>query len=370
MDTKILKKRINGLQKILARDRIDVAFISCLSNKDPSLRYYTGCEIDAGFLIIPKKGNSIFLASKMEYDRAKQGLTKAKFVKVLKFQKPISEQVAKLVKKSRPKSIGLNKGIVSVNEFSALRKGISKFLKIKGFTDISGILLEIRSVKDEYEIGLIKHACRISDDIFRKTFNNLGQLTTEEDIRQYMIKETHKLGLKTSFDPLVASGKNSGFPHYLGGDVKIKKGFLFIDFGVEYDGYKSDTTRVIYKGRPTGEELQKYAHLLTVQKILVDMIKPGIKCSQLYNAANSLLGKDAKYFTHNLGHGVGIEIHESPNLSPESKTILEPGMVVTVEPGIYFPKKFGIRIEDTVLVTKEGHRVLTDVGKSLFLIRS
>jgi Xaa-Pro aminopeptidase len=373
MDRSRTEKRITSFQKILSRDNIDIAFVSCLSNKDSNLQYYIGKEIDAGFLIIPKKGNSIFLASKMEYERAKQCLSDAKKVKVLKFEKPVSEQIGKLIKKYHPKTIGMNNGIISVNEFTAIKKGISKSLKVKKkivrFVDISRMLLDKRSVKDEIEIGMIKKACKISDDIFRKTFANLKSLKTEEDIRQFMTKETQKLSLKTSFEPLVASGKNSSLPHYLGEKVKIKKGFLFVDFGVEYKGYKSDTTRVMYKGKPTKTELMKYAHLLDVQTKLVDMIRPGVECSLLYNTANLLLGKDAKYFTHNLGHGVGIEIHESPNLYSESKTVLEPGMIVTIEPGIYFPGNFGIRIEDTVLVTKKGNRILTKTGKDLLLIR-
>jgi len=360
MDRAEIQKRLRDFQKILRKNKIDTAFVSNMGNSDHNLSYLTGKDIDFSFLIVPKKGNSIMLVSKMEYARARRFI---KASEVIKFEKPINEQIAGLIKKYRAKTVGINKNVVSLNQFRMLKKSIKK----KKFIDISRLLLELRSIKSRQEIARIKKACRLSDTILKKTYANLKKFRTEEDVRRLILEEISKAGCKPAFEPLVASGRNSGLVHYLGSNVPLKKGFCFIDFGVDYRGYKSDATRTIYKGKPSIRELEFYRLLLKIQKRALGMVRPGKRCSDIDRAVRVWLGKFSENFSHGLGHGVGIQIHELPNLNFESKDILKPGMILTIEPGIYFPNRFGVRIEDTVLVTENGHQVLTRVGKDLLV---
>ncbi len=156
-------------------------------------------------------------------------------------------------------------------------------------------------------------------------------------------------------------------PHHEPMNIKIKKGFCVIDFGVKYKGYCSDITRTIYVGKPSKKEQQIYNTLLNIQKNTINQIIQNKKCPELYNFVNESLGKYKKYFTHGLGHGVGVEIHEMPNLTLNSRDKIKNNMIFTIEPGIYFPRKFGIRIEDTILF-KNRPIQLTKTSKDLIII--
>lgn len=156
-------------------------------------------------------------------------------------------------------------------------------------------------------------------------------------------------------------------PHHEPSNTKIKKGFCVIDFGVKYKGYCSDITRTICIGKPSDKEKETYNSLLAIQKNTINQIRSGKKCSELYDFVNNSLGKHQKYFTHGLGHGVGTQIHEMPNLSLNSKDRIKNNMVFTIEPGIYFPGKYGIRIEDTIFF-KNKSILLTKTAKDLIII--
>ena len=166
---------------------------------------------------------------------------------------------------------------------------------------------------------------------------------------------------------IVASGSNASSPHHKPSNAKIKKGFCVIDFGVKYRGYCSDITRTVYAGRPSLKEKEIYNSLLKIQEEAINLAKNNKKCSELYDFVNESLGKYKKYFTHGLGHGVGVEIHEMPNLTLNSKDRIKDGMAFTIEPGIYISGKFGIRIEDTILF-KNRPIALTKTSKDLLII--
>jgi len=179
--------------------------------------------------------------------------------------------------------------------------------------------------------------------------------------------ETKKSGYELAFNPVVASGKNAAVPHHAPENIKLKKGFCVIDFGIKYKGYCSDATRTIYIGRPKEKEIRLYNFLLRMQKDAIKNAKIGKKCSDLYNKVNEDLKEYKKYFTHGLGHGIGIDVHELPNLTEKSKDILKRGMAFTIEPGIYFKNQLGIRIEDDILLTKKAE-ILTKTKKGLMVI--
>src|SRR6202034_3510215 len=171
---------------------------------------------------------------------------------------------------------------------------------------------------------------------------------------------------RMSFETIIASGARSALPHGRATEAKLpRRGFVTLDFGVILNGYCSDMTRTVHLGGSTQEERSAYDAVLAAQEAAVEAVKPGATCGEVDEAARSVLRRAglAKYFTHSTGHGVGLEIHEQPRIAAGQKARLEPGMVITIEPGAYLPGKFGIRIEDMVEVSPTGGRVLTPVTK-------
>jgi Xaa-Pro aminopeptidase len=173
-----------------------------------------------------------------------------------------------------------------------------------------------------------------------------------------------------SFETIVASGKRSALPHGRATSAKLpKRGFCTMDFGVLLDGYCSDMTRTVHLGKPTQREWDVYHLVLDAQVAAVDAVKPGVTCGEVDEAARSVLRRARlhKFFTHSTGHGVGLEIHEGPRLASKQTQVLEPGMVITIEPGVYIPGEFGVRIEDMVLVTARGGDVLTATSPKVWI---
>jgi len=190
------------------------------------------------------------------------------------------------------------------------------------------------------EMQIIKKAFNYGNKILNKTINNFKNFKTESDVSGFLEYETKKLGLGLSFPPIVASGSNGSMPHYEPRNVKLNKGFCVIDFGIKYNGYCTDCTRTIYLGNISKKEKNIYNFLLDIQKNIIENIKINDDCDEIYVNCVKSLGKYSKYFIHGLGHGVGVEIHELPNLTLDSKDKIGRDMVFTVEPGIYIPKTF------------------------------
>jgi Xaa-Pro aminopeptidase len=351
---------IRRLQAILREKNIDAAIVFSWKNKDPNLAYLAGVNIDYSFLVVPKRGSPRLLTSKLEFERARR-YSNIKDVRM--FQKPAMEHLAKILNRFGPR-VGLNKSVASINEFAHIRKNF----KGKRYIDIAELLLQMRKTKTGDEIKKLKKACRITDTIFDRLVNGFN-FRTEQDILDFLKREAFGFGCSLSFEPIVASGRHSSMPHYRGGNVRLKKGFLTIDFGVDCEGYMSDMTRTIYLGRPSGQEKEMYNVLLAAQKKAIADAKAGTKASILVDSVNMSLGKYAERMIHGLGHGIGVEIHELPSLHPQSKDIIEEGDVFTIEPGIYFENRYGIRIEDDILIQDGRPRVLTHSRKDLITIK-
>ena len=227
--------------------------------------------------------------------------------------------------------------------------------------------LKLRQIKIEKEIVIIKKAFNYGNKILNNTINDFKDFKTESVVAGFLEYESKKLGLYLSFPPIVASGSNGSMPHYDPKNVKLKKGFCVIDFGIKCKGYCTDCTRTICIGKINNKEKQLYNFLLNIQKNIIKNIKINDNCGKIYENCVKNLGKYSKYFIHGLGHGVGVEIHELPNLTLNSKDKIMENMVFTVEPGIYLPRRVGIRIEDTVFMRKKIN-VLTKVSKDLLII--
>ena len=355
--------KINEFKQALEKKKADCAIFynSDSAKTNPNLFYFSNYS-GLGALIIPAKQQPFLVVPEMEFQRAKKSAVK----KVYSMEKKrFFESIFKILKKNKIKarSIAIDKNHFTLNSFKHFK---SQFKRSK-FKDVSLDCAKLREIKTEKEIQYLKIACQLADKIIQKAIKNFKSFKTESGAAAFLEHEAKKLGLGLSFEPIVASGSNGSMPHHEPSNTKIKKGFCVIDFGVKYKGYCSDITRTIYVGKPSSKEKEIYDMLLKIQRETINQIRLNKKCSELYNFVSRNLGKYNKYFTHGLGHGVGVEIHEMPSLSLNSKDTIQNNMVFTIEPGIYFPKKFGIRIEDTILF-KNIPIPLTKTAKDLIIV--
>ncbi len=230
-------------------------------------------------------------------------------------------------------------------------------------------LAALREVKDDEELACLEAAALLGCRLFDTVVPHIEAGTPERDVAAELEFLARSLGATgMAFDTIVASGVRSSLPHGTAGARPLpRKGFVTLDFGVILNGYCSDMTRTVYMGRPTREESGAYDAVFAAQESAVAAVKAGALAGDIDLAARWVLkrAKLGRYFTHSTGHGVGIEIHEGPRLAAKQQQPLVRGMVVTVEPGVYLPGRFGIRIEDMVAVTDQGGRVLTPSTKAL-----
>lgn len=325
---------------------------SVFLREDPNLTYFSGFQ-DGIVLIIPAKSPAMLFVHRMDYSRAR----KESRIKVIKLTK--DKPLLKIIKiYLKGKKIGINKSKITLNQYKNLRKEVKR-----KFIDISKELSLLRITKTKEEIEIYKKACKITTDIFKKTLKNFRKFKTEQEVAAFMQNEAKKLGCELSFPSIVATGPSGDSPHHTPYG-KLRKGFCVIDFGIKYKGYCTDMTRTFYIGKPGKRDIDDYNKVLEIQENCIRMAKMGMKVAKLHVFAAKKLGKE---FIHGLGHGIGVEIHENPNLSSASKEKLEENMIFTIEPGIY-NKKRGIRIEDDILVTKKGPAVLTNFNKKLIRI--
>ena len=231
------------------------------------------------------------------------------------------------------------------------------------------LVSELRQVKDDDELALIGKAAKLGCELFEELLPKIESGTTEIAVAAQLEFAARSRGAEgMSFETIVASGPRSAMPHGHAGPSRLpRNGFVTLDFGVILDGYCSDMTRTVHLGKVSRQERFAYEAVLEAQQAAVEAVLPGATCGEVDEAARGVLRKAGldEYFTHSTGHGVGIEIHEPPRIAKEQETVLVPGMVVTIEPGIYIAGKFGIRIEDMVVVTDRAPRVLTPAPKIL-----
>jgi Xaa-Pro aminopeptidase len=233
----------------------------------------------------------------------------------------------------------------------------------------SGLVMQQRVVKDADELKLIRAAVKLGAKVYEEAVQSLRPGVAETEVAatlEYAARQAGADGM--SFETIVAAGKRGALPHGRASAVPIpRSGYVVIDSGVILRGYCSDMTRTLHVGRVNRAERTWYEAVLEAQLASIAAVKPGVTAGEVDEAARGVLRKAKldRYFTHSTGHGVGLEIHEPPRLGKEQTERLEPGMVITIEPGIYLPGKGGIRIEDMVVVTAGGAEVLTPVTKQL-----
>ncbi len=259
------------------------------------------------------------------------------------------------------------------NYSEAGSKTASKAARRRFFVPLANApVAKIREIKDADELALVERAAALGCTLFEQVLPKIAPGVPERAIAAELEYAARRLGADgMSFDTIVASGPRSALPHGTASDRPLpRRGFVTLDFGVILNGYCSDMTRTVYLGKPTREERHAYESVLAAELAGVAAIRSGVAASEVDRAARDVLKRQglAKHFSHSTGHGVGLEIHEGPRLGAGVQDTLETGMVVTVEPGIYLPGRFGIRIEDMVAVESEGARVLTPAPKELLTL--
>jgi Xaa-Pro aminopeptidase len=250
-----------------------------------------------------------------------------------------------------------------------VRAGASPAKARRGmFAPVGSLVARMREVKDAGEIAKMRTAARVGCDLFEGMLSYLEAGLTEMEVAATLEYAARLAGAEgMSFETIVASGERSALPHGKATTAKLpKRGFVTLDFGVILDGYSSDMTRTVHMGKAMPGERDVYDSVLEAQEAAVAAVAPGVTAGEVDEAARSVLRKVKldKYFSHSTGHGVGLEIHEGPRLAAKQKQVLEQGMVITIEPGVYIPGRFGLRIEDMVLVTARGGEVLTPSVKA------
>ncbi len=266
---------------------------------------------------------------------------------------------------------GFDSTHTSVAGLERLRQALPAGKRRSFFVGVEGLMARLREVKDEDEIGRMRRAARLGCRLFEDVLENVGAGVTEASVAAELEFKARLAGAEgMSFETIVAGGERSALPHGKASGAKLpRKGFCTMDFGVVLEGYCSDMTRTVHLGKASQREWDVYHSVLEAQQTAVEIVRPGVTCGEVDEAARSVLRKAKldKYFSHSTGHGVGLEIHEGPRLAKEQKQVLEPGMVITIEPGVYLPGEFGIRIEDMVLVTAGGGEVLTAASPKVWM---
>lgn len=340
--------------------RCDALLITGIEN----VRYITGFTGSNGFLIIAGKGGIFFTDSRYTEQASKEIEAG---VKVKEYKKKVPELVAEIID-SGFKRVGFEDSNLTYQEYREIGKGL-KGVKLVPLKDKLGSL---RSVKSKGEIKIISRAADIAYKAFEKLLPSVKPGKREDDLAielEYLMRRGGAEGL--SFDVIVASGARSALPHGRAGNKLLKQGDpVVIDFGARYEGYHSDETVTVFIGMASERHRRIYQTVKEAHDRAIDAVRPGVRFSDIDKAARDFIDKAGygKYFGHGTGHGVGLNVHEAPSVSPNSKEMAEEGMVFTIEPGIYIPKVGGVRIEDMVVVTKGGCRVLTRIPKELRII--
>lgn len=330
----------------------------------PSMRYLTGFTGEEGFLLALQDGMHLIVDGRF----TTQAREECPWVDVIEYKGQFTSALAGLLTSRRIHWLGFEKERISYIQAEQMRVALPSISMIATEQVVEGM----RAVKDVQELELMRSAGRIADTAYNAMICWLRPGMTENEAAALLEYEMRKAGAQgTSFSTIVGSGARGALPHGIASDKVIgANDIVVIDFGVCYKGYMSDCTRTVAFGDQPRDVMDAYARLLEAQQLGLGRIQAGMSSRSVDTAVRDKLGEHdlSKYFTHGLGHGVGLEIHEAPRLSQGTDTVLEAGHVVTCEPGIYLPGRYGMRIEDTVIVTGDGYESLTALSKSLVIV--
>ena len=333
---------------------------AALISKPENIFYLSNFDGSSGFVILTK--DTTYLATDARYtEYAKK--VKKRGIQLFDLKGKWQEKLQKLLKKES--EILYEEAHMTIASLERWKKLLPK----KKWKKSKGMIENERLIKSEEELDRLRKAAALGDKVLKKVLPHLKAGVSEKEISRLFHRYSQELADGISFDPIVAFGDHGAIPHHRVTDRKLKKNdCILIDQGVKHEGYMSDMTRCFFTGKGDEEVLGMYERLLKVQEAAVEMVRPGIRISDLAKTVRAMLGKEDRYFTHSLGHGIGLEVHEGPGVSFRSDTVLQAGMVITIEPGLYRAKVGGVRIEDTVIVTDTGCERITQTPKKLHFL--
>jgi Xaa-Pro aminopeptidase len=334
----------------------------------PDVRYLSGFTGSNAALVLA--GGRAVLFTDGRYTG--QARAEAVGTKVVIAKKPAVVAACEWMEAAKVRRCGFDAAHTTVAGLESMRKAVRAASPAKArrgmFVAVGSLVARMREVKDAGEIAKMRAAARVGCELFDGMLSYLEAGLTEAEVAATLEYAARLAGAEgMSFETIVAGGKRSALPHGRATAAKLpKRGFVTLDFGVILDGYCSDMTRTVHMGKAMPGERDVYDSVLEAQEAAVAAVAPGVTAGEVDEAARSVLRrvKLDKYFSHSTGHGVGLEIHEGPRLAAKQKQVLEQGMVITIEPGVYMPGRFGLRIEDMVLVTAKGGEVMTPSVKA------
>jgi Xaa-Pro aminopeptidase len=352
--------RLRRLRETMQAHDLEAVFITNAYNR----KYLSGFTGSSGYLIITQE-QAILLT---DFRYMTQAPAQARYFQVIEHGPKAIESVKEILNKQSVKRLGFEQNEVTFGIYQTYAAALAPIQLVP--TD--ALVETLRIFKDTTELQIMQEAADLADQTFTYILTKLKPGVSEKEIALDMEIYMRKHGAtSSSFDTIVASGERSALPHGVASDRLLQTNeFVKLDFGAYYHGYCSDLTRTVVLGQPTEKHKQIYDIVLEAQLLTLEKLKPGMSGREADAIARNVITQAGygDHFGHGTGHGLGMEIHEAPRLSLQSDTILEPGMVVTVEPGIYIPGFGGVRIEDDVVITENGIRVLTKSSKDFTVI--
>ena len=353
---------MNHLTRIADRlGELDAVLLTGTSNC-----YYATGFLGEGVALVTGKGSWYFTDSRYT-EAAEKAIGGAAVIGEVSREKPFSALISEALERSGAKTVGFEDAVMTVAEHSVYEKKLSCAL-----VPASALMTELRGSKDPQELACMEAAQRIAEGALAQILTEIRPGMTEKAIAARLDYLMVSAGAeKTSFDTIVASGPNGSMPHAVPGMRQVQRGdFITMDFGCVYQGYCSDMTRTVALGEPS-EEMKKVYHIvLEAQLAGIAAAKAGVTGAAI-DAASRKVIEDAgygPYFGHSFGHSLGIDIHEAPNAAPSNDKPMPENAVVSAEPGIYLPGKFGVRIEDVMVLRKDGAEVITKAPKELIVL--
>ncbi|NLO90199.1 MAG: aminopeptidase P family protein [Clostridia bacterium] len=356
------ERKIGKVREKFEEHNIEAMLITNPTN----IFYLSGFSGSAGYVLLTAE--KAYLITDFRYEEQAQKEIPLHIFELVILSTKIIDKIKDLVENENIKKLGIETKYMTVDFYNELNKNLSHC----NLVSVKSIIEELRIVKNEEEIIRIKKAAKIADLAFKHIVKFIKPGVKEFEVAaeiEYFMRR--KGASKASFDIIAASGERAALPHGTASEKELKKGDLLVmDFGAVYKGYCSDITRTVVVGKASEEQCNIYDIVLEAQKRALQAVAVNMPCSELDSVARNIIesyGYGDK-FGHSLGHGVGIEVHEPPAVSKNSTVNLSPGMVITIEPGIYIEGWGGVRIEDMVLVTEQGPQVLTTSTKELLEI--
>jgi Xaa-Pro aminopeptidase len=343
-----MKRRIRAVRRALKQKKISFFLVT----KPANVSYTTGFSGGDSWAAITKGG--VYLLTDSRY--AEQAKSECPACRIIEQAGPLTEAAAKLAKQLKSvRAVTIEKS-TSLADFEKLKE------KIRGRVKTTADIIEkLRVGKDGSEIAAIKKAAQIAAEALKKIRRYIKPGITENKLAGVLDFEIRKLGAKNSFETIVAFGANASRPHHQPGARRLKKNdTVLIDFGVRCNNYCCDLTRCFAVGKTSDFYRKVYEAVKKAQAAAIKMVKPGVQIKKVDAAARAVIKKyGLPVYGHGTGHGLGLEVHEEPVISEKSKGKLQAGMVFTIEPAVYIPGKLGVRIEDNVLVTESGCKILS-----------